>query len=272
MRTSAKKSAGSRTSKPAGRTVRAPRRGLPRAWVVTADMGLGHQRAAWPLRDMAEGGIMTLGRESNTDPAEHKQWERLRRSYEFLSRTKSWPIIGNAIFGLLDRLQNIPAFYPIRDMSNPSFQVTWLKGLIAKGMCRGMLETIGAEPLPLVTSFYAPAIAADMAGYSRIYCVICDAEVNRVWVAENPKKSRIVYLVPSGRTVGRLKQYGVPDERIWVTGFPLPIEVLGDHTLSILRHDMGQRLHRLDHGQPVLAPASARGRAFPGRRQLPAAP
>ena len=51
-------------------------------------MGLGHQRAAWPLRDMAEDGIMTLGRESNTDPAEHKQWQRLRRSYEFLSRTK----------------------------------------------------------------------------------------------------------------------------------------------------------------------------------------
>jgi hypothetical protein len=248
MKTSVKKSAAGRTSKPAPRTGRAPRSGLPRAWVVTADMGLGHQRAAWPLRDLAQGGIMTLGRESNTDPAEHTQWERLRRSYEFLSRTKSWPIIGNMVFGMLDRLQNIPAFYPIRDMSNPSFQVTWLKGLISKGMCRGMLETIGAEPLPLVTTFYAPAIAADMEGYSRIYCVICDAEVNRVWVAENPRKSRIVYLVPSGRTVGRLKEYGVPDERIWVTGFPMPIEVLGDHTLSVLRHDMGERLHRLDTG------------------------
>ena len=54
--------------------------------------------------------------------------------------------------------------------------------------------------------------------------------------------------MPSGRTVGRLKQYGVPDERIWVTGFPLPVGVLGDHTLSTLRHDMGQRLHRLDTG------------------------
>jgi len=242
-----KKIAGPKSNPPRP-AVRSSKKGLPRAWVVTADMGLGHQRAAWPLRDMAEGGVMTLSRESNADPVEHKQWERLRRSYEFLSRTKSWPIVGNTIFGLLDRLQNIPAFYPIRDMSNPSFQVTWLKGLIAKGMCRGMLETIGTSPLPLVTSFYAPAIAADMAGYSRIYCVICDVEVNRVWVAENPKKSRIVYLVPSGRTVGRLKEYGVPDERIWVTGFPLPVEVLGDHTLSILRHDMGQRLHRLDTG------------------------
>ena len=191
---------------------------------------------------------MTLRRASNTDPAEHQQWERLRRSYEFLSRTKGWPVIGGAIFGILDRLQNIPAFYPIRDMSSPSFQVRWLKGLIARGMCRGMLEAVAAEPLPVVTTFYAPAIAADQAGLSRIYCVICDVEVNRAWVAENPKKSRIVYLVPSGRTVGRLKQYGVPDERIWVTGFPLPIEALGDRTLSVLRHDMGLRLRRLDTG------------------------
>src|SRR5208337_4832815 len=155
MRTSARKSVGGSGPGPQGRTARAAKSRLPRAWVVTADMGLGHQRAAWPLRDMAEDGIMTLGRESNTDPAEHKQWQRLRRSYEFLSRTKSWPIIGNTIFALLDRLQYIPAFYPIRDMSSPSFQVAWLKGLIAKGMCRGMLEAIGAAHLPLVTSFYA---------------------------------------------------------------------------------------------------------------------
>jgi hypothetical protein len=219
-----------------------------RAWVVTADMGLGHQRAAWPLRDLAEGGIVTLGRADTTPPAEHRQWERLRRSYEFLSRTKRWPVIGNAVFGLLDRLQNIPPFYPVRDMSNPSYQVAWLKRLIEGGMCGGMLETIGSKPLPLLTTFYAPAIAADLAGHSRIYCVICDAEVNRAWVAEKPRSSRVVYLVPSGRTVGRLKQYGVPDERIWVTGFPLPKELLGDHTLSVLRHDVGQRLHRLDTG------------------------
>ena len=46
--------------------------------------------------------------------------ERLRKSYEFLSRTKSWPLIGNTLFNLLDRIQNIPRFYPIRDMSSPS--------------------------------------------------------------------------------------------------------------------------------------------------------
>ena len=216
------------------------------AWVATADMGLGHQRAAYPLRDIAEGGVLTLGRAENTSPAEHKLWERLRKSYEFLSRTKSWPIIGNTVFGVLDRIQNIPPFYPIRDMSNPSFQVNWLRRLLDGGMCRGMLEKIREKPLPLITTFYAPAIAADLAGYSRVYSVICDAEVNRVWVAEKPLTSKITYLAPCGRAVRRLNQYGVPNERIWLTGFPIPIELLGDKDLSALRWDFAQRLRYLD--------------------------
>ena len=32
-----------------------------KAWVTTADMGYGHQRAVYPLRDIAEGGIITVG-------------------------------------------------------------------------------------------------------------------------------------------------------------------------------------------------------------------
>jgi hypothetical protein len=109
-----------------------------------------------------------------------------------------------------------------------------------------LLEALRQNPLPLVTTFYAPAIAADMAGYGRVYCVICDAEINRVWVAENPKTSKITYLAPCGRAVRRLNQYGIPNERIWLTGFPIPIELLGDRNLSVLKWDFGQRLRYLD--------------------------
>jgi hypothetical protein len=217
-----------------------------RAWVATADMGLGHQRAAYPLRDIAEGGLMTLGKADNTSPAEHKLWERMRKSYEFLSRTKSWPVIGNAVFGILDRIQNIPPFYPMRDLSYPSYQVRWIKSLIESGMCSGMMEKIREKPLPLITTFYSPSIAADMAGYGRVYSVICDAEINRVWVAENPKESKITYLAPCGRAVRRLNQYGIPNERIWLTGFPIPLELLGDKELTVLKWDLGQRLRYLD--------------------------
>ena len=222
------------------------RRGPVRAWVATADMGLGHQRAAYPLRTIAEKGLMTLGRVGGAPDSDAKLWQRLRKSYEFLSRTKSWPLIGNAVFGMLDRLQNIPPFYPIRDLSSPTFQVNWLKGLITKGLCGGLIREMRQNPLPLVTTFYAPAIAADMAGFSRVYCVICDAEVNRVWVAEDARTSKITYLAPCGRAVRRLNEYGIPNERIFLTGFPIPLELLGDEKLSVLRYDLGQRLRYLD--------------------------
>ncbi|MGA2975889.1 MAG: hypothetical protein ABSF77_11330 [Spirochaetia bacterium] len=247
--TKAKPRKKTRTAVPApkSRKARGPAQNPLRAWVATADMGLGHQRAAYPLRDIAEGGLMTLGKaDNNTSPSEHKLWERLRKSYEFLSRTKSWPLIGNTVFGLLDRIQNIPPFYPIRDLSYPSYQVRWLKGLIESGMCSGMMEKIREKPLPLITTFYAPAIAADMAGYGRVYSVICDAEINRAWVAENPRESKITYLAPCGRAVRRLNQYGIPNERIWLTGFPIPLELLGDRNLSVLKWDFGQRLRYLD--------------------------
>jgi len=235
------------TPRRAGKTVRLPVvKDEEKAWVVTANMGLGHQRAAWPLRILANHGVVTLGKDDNTTPSEVKLWQRMRSSYEFLSRTKSWPLIGNAVFGILDKIQNIPRFYPIRDMSGPNYQVGWLKGFIEKGLCSGVLKQMKQEPMPMVTTFYAPAIAADMAGFSRVYCVICDAEVNRIWVAEKPLESKLQYFAPCGRTVRRLKQYGVPDERIFLTGFPMPLELLGNRNLDVLRSDMAQRLHNLD--------------------------
>ncbi|MCK5573977.1 MAG: hypothetical protein KAJ12_14500, partial [Bacteroidetes bacterium] len=90
-----------------------------------------------------------------------------------------------------------------------------------------------------------PAVAADMAGYENIYCIVCDADLNRVWVAKNSWESRINYFAPCGRAAQRLKAYGVSEERIFLTGFPLPTELTGDD-LTILKKDLGQRLVQLD--------------------------
>jgi hypothetical protein len=38
-----------------------------RAWVVTANMGFGHQRAAHGLAYLAEGGVITAGTPGATD-------------------------------------------------------------------------------------------------------------------------------------------------------------------------------------------------------------
>lgn len=65
-----------------------------RAWVVTANMGLGHQRAAHTLSHLAEGGVLTAGTPETTDEDEVRFWRRLTWSYEVLSRTKGIPIVG----------------------------------------------------------------------------------------------------------------------------------------------------------------------------------
>ncbi|MCD6122165.1 MAG: hypothetical protein J7K04_10040 [Spirochaetales bacterium] len=217
-----------------------------KAWVVTVDMGLGHQRATYPLKDIAEGGIITAGGKGFADDSEKKLWDRMRKSYEFLSRVRSVPIIGKPIFGILDRLQNIPPFYPIKDMSNPSPQVKLIKKYIEKGLSKGALEIVKQKPLPLISSHPIPALAADYHGFSRNYCIIADAEIARAWVAMDPRKSHIHYLAPCGRAVMRLRTYGVPDERIFLTGFPFPLKLLGDKNLSLLKYDAAQRLHYLD--------------------------
>ncbi|MEW6060316.1 MAG: hypothetical protein AB1600_00105, partial [Bacteroidota bacterium] len=64
-----------------------------KAWVVSADMGYGHQRAVFPLKDIAEEGLITAGKNDNSTEKEKKQWQRLLNVYESFSRARGIPII-----------------------------------------------------------------------------------------------------------------------------------------------------------------------------------
>lgn len=216
------------------------------AWVVSADMGFGHRRAVDPLKLIAEGGIIVAGSNESTPASEKVLWSRLVRMYESISRARSLPIVGRPLFALLDAFLRIPSFYPMRNLSNSTFQVSLLASLIRQGLCGGIMERVHSAQLPLLTSFFAPAIAADKAGYETIYCIVCDADLNRVWVAKEPWESRITYLAPCGKAAQRLKAYGVPEQRILLTGFPLATELLGGRDLHVLRSDLRRRLMLLD--------------------------
>ena len=217
-----------------------------RAWVVTADMGFGHQRAAHPLAHLAHEGVPVAGTPETTDPDEEKFWKRLTGSYEFLSRTKGIPIIGPPIFGLLDAVLSIPPFYPLRDLSHPSPSNHIVDSLIKRGLGRTLRQKFSSQKLPVVSTFYAPCHVAEFAGLERVYCVICDADLNRVWVASDSKRSILRFFAPCGRVMRRLRQYGVPDEKIFITGFPLPRENVGGLGMEILKADLLARLGRLD--------------------------
>ncbi len=215
-------------------------------WVVSADMGYGHQRAVWPFRDVAHGGIIAAGDNEHASTRERALWKRYLRIYETFSRAKGIPLVGKQLFGLLDKLLRIPSMYPIRNLSASTFQVDMLDAQLRKGLGAGVMSIVERERRPLLTSFYVPALVANRSGYEPIYTIICDADLNRVWVAKEPWDSTINYFAPCGRAAQRLRSYGVPTERIFLTGFPLDPALLGGRDLPTLKHDLGIRLSMLD--------------------------
>lgn len=215
---------------------------MNQAWVVAVDMGYGHQRAAYPFRDIAVERIMTANTDESVGPKERGLWESLQGFYEGISRANNIPVIGPYIWRAYDYFQAIHPHYPFKDFSKPSLGSTRLHKLIRRGFGTGITEyTRKREDLPFLTTFYAVALAADHAGRRDVFCVVTDSDVNRVWVAEDPKKSRVHYLAPTPLSRVRLLQYGVPEERIFVTGFPLPGE-----SLATAAQDLARRLASLD--------------------------
>jgi len=242
-----------------------------RAWVVTADMGFGHQRAAHALAHLAEEQVLIAGGPDTTDPEEARVWRRFTWSYEVLSRVKGVPVMGGAMFGMLDRMLHIPPLYPLRDLSNPSPNNHIVDHLIRSGLGRSLIRRLRSRELPMVSTFYAPALIADHAKVERVYSVICDADLNRVWVASNARESRVHYFAPCGRAMRRLRQYGVPDERIFITGFTLPRENIGGTDMPVLKADMLARLGRLDPAGRFTSVYGATIRELLGDRPEPSA-
>lgn len=225
-------------------------RSRKKAWVVTVDMGYGHQRAAYPLRDIAYDGVITMNNYKGLPAQERKAWEQSRGGYEWVSRVQTKTFLGHALFELFDRLQEIPRFYPRRDLSRPNMQLNQTFNFIEKrGIGKHLFENVLSKSprLPLVCTFFLPAFAAEIYGYKGdIYCQVCDADVSRTWVPRDPKRSRIKYLAPNTRVVERLKLYGVREENIFLTGFPLPKENIGGEQMDILKRDIGSRIINLD--------------------------
>lgn len=211
-------------------------------------MGYGHQRTAFPLRNLApDGKVINANDYQGIPNKDIIAWEGTRKIYEFISTFKRVFLIGEFVFFIFNQFQKILTFYPKRDLSRPNFQLKEIFSLIKNGWGKHLIEKLKENPLPLITTFFTQAFMAEFFNYpAEIYCVICDADIARPWAALNPKESRIKYFVPTGRVVERLKLYGVRPENIFFTGYPLPSENLGSENLEILKQDLGFRLLNLD--------------------------
>jgi len=221
-----------------------------RAWIITVDMGYGHQRASYPLRHLSPTGKVIAANNYAGIPKKDKAyWGSSRKFYEFVSRLTALPLIGQKIFDLYDKLQSIPPFYPKRDLSKPTIQISQMYRLIRKGWGKHLVDYLNNKnsDIPLITTFFVPAFMAEEHKFKNdIYCILTDADISRSWISLAPQKSKIKYLAPCRRVAERLRLYGVPEENIHLTGFPLPEENLGGSQLRILKEDLAKRIINLD--------------------------
>ncbi len=214
--------------------------------IVALDMGYGHLRAAAALADACGAPVLHADRPPLAGADEQRTWARARIAYEWLSRRAAGPAGGFGARWVLERLTDIPELRDGVDLSASNLAAQFLDRRVREGLGAGLVTHLRATGAPLVATFYAPAVAADRAGAERVHCVVTDSDVNRVWVPHDPRASRINFLVPTERTALRLRAYGVAAERVRVTGFPLPPELLGGPDLPVLRRHVAERLARLD--------------------------
>jgi hypothetical protein len=214
--------------------------------LVAADMGYGHQRAAYPLLDLGGNEIITINNYPGIPDWERDYWVKSLKSYERISRLKRIPLLGDAVFAIMDAFQKIQPFYPYRDLSKPTTQQKYFYTFIKKGLGRDLVEKLSPTGLPFVTTFFVAAYVAEYHNYpGDVYCIICDTDASRAWAPLEPKNSRIKFLVPSAKVKERFLMYGVAADNIIITGFPLPKENIGVHQ-EIAAHDLSRRLCALD--------------------------
>jgi len=219
-----------------------------KAWVVAVDMGYGHQRTAHPLKDAAfSGRIVNANSYVGIPVKDQRFWHQTRALYEFVSRFKRTPIIGDIVFSvLMDRFQKILAYYPKRDLSRPTISLRNVFYFLKRGWGKDLIKRLKINPLPILSTFFIPAFMAEELKYpNEIFCVICDADINRSWVSLEPQKSKIKYFTPNTWTRDRLKLYGVSPKNIFLTGYPLPKENVGNNA-EIAKEDLKYRLLNLD--------------------------
>jgi hypothetical protein len=192
------------------------------------------------------GEVLHADRPPLADTEEQRRWGNLRRAYESISRVSGLPWIGPPLRTLLNSATHIPHLHPFRDLSVRTLGVKMLERSGREGLGETMVAYLQERDSTLLTTFYSPAVLADYHGYDRVFCVVTDSDVNRVWAPIEPATSKIHYFAPSGRVVRRLRSYGVPKEQIELTGFPLPHSLVGGLDAPALRKNLAARLSRLD--------------------------
>jgi len=212
--------------------------------VAAIDMGYGHLRPAAALAEHLGTEVLQM----DQPPLGHKRdrafWNPIRNLYEPLTRLSQIPAIGLALRPLVNAITAIPPLWPVRDLSGPTQGTRWMRKAAGIGVGRRLAEHLRETSAPLLATFYAAPILAELHGAGRLHCVVTDSDVNRVWAPPDPKSTRITYFSPTDAARRRMESYGVPRAQIRVTGYPLPGELVG-RDRSALKRNFRARMERI---------------------------
>ncbi len=235
-------------------------------------MGYGHLRAAHALAEKLQQPVVRVDRPPFAAAREVRTWRRFRHAYGLLSRWSQHPLAGPPFRLMLDRLTAVDSS-PADGDAAPNLGALLLERQLRRGLGNELARRLESERRPLLTTFYAPALAVDRFANVPVACVVTDTVIHRIWAPVDPSTCRIRYLVPTAATRSRLLDYGIRSEQIQITGFPLPPELE-----ARAREHLTQRLARLagardnargDAGAPRLTMAIGGAGAQAGRaRQL----
>lgn len=227
---------------------------MKKVFVLSIDMGYGHQRTAYALQSLAMRGVIINTNSYKGIPDKDRElWINSQGFYEFVSRFKKVPILGRLMFSIFDATQAVEAFYTTKNLTSPSFTQRGMYPLFERGWGEHLISSLskgseGKKAPPIVSTFFTTAFMAEYFNYpGDIFCVVCDTDISRSWAPLDPKNTRIRYFAPTERAYDRLKMYGVPEKNIYLTGYPLPLENIGeDSEMKILKEDLKIRISNLD--------------------------
>jgi hypothetical protein len=216
-----------------------------RAVVAAIDMGYGHLRPAAALADFLGTEVLQMDRPPLGGEKDQRFWKSTRELYEPLTRFSQLPGVGGPMRALLNTITAIPEPWPARDLSGPTQGTRWMQRAAKGGVGKVLAARLRETDAPLMTTFYAAAILAELHGATRLHCLITDSDINRVWAPPDPGRSAIRYFAPSEGARRRMMTYGVPPDRVRMTGYPLPHELVGGRGRTALKQNLAARLSRL---------------------------
>jgi hypothetical protein len=219
---------------------------MERPLVAAIDMGYGHLRPAAALARWLGTAVLRMDAPPLGSARDAAFWKRSRKLYEPLTRFSQVPGLGAPMRALVNTITAIPEPWPGRDRSGATQGTRWLLRAAKEGVGEALAKHLLKTGAPLLATFYAAPILAELHGAKHLYCVVTDSDLNRIWAPPQGAKSGIVYFCPSDRARRRLVSYGVRPDNARLTGFPLPHELVGGRERSALKHNLARRLSRLN--------------------------